>query len=962
MKYIFLYFAIAGSIIPGISLSQELLTLPIPPPIILPSPSSLEMIKYQGYPISYATGTVDVSVSLFSLELDNFVLPFSLTYHTSGVKNQDVPRELGLGWSLMPNIKITRIINGNADEICPININEIQYLDDSSMETLLTYTSPSTSSDIIAVKDAHCIPNKKDSEFDIFYLNLPNSSLAFILTIDDSHKFKVNILQESPITITPLTLDNNIYGFLVQDDNGDQYLFGDDSYKNTNQTLFTERNYYTRHITAWNLRKIELSNKEEINFAYLNIKEWIPNETHVVSILDDERYTKSNVSADNTYTGILNDMGYKLEYNKQLNYYSSEKVIREIKSNAFTCMFNYNQNKLKNIQLFSFDNNLNKNIEFYSDNFFLDSIFISGEGFYRFKYNRIENEFHPYANDYWGYYNGILTNTVSYPTGYIEVKENIAFSSKYTKVKISGANKEPNRELMKAKSLSTIYYPTGGKFEIEYEPHSFQNLGSESIGFGLRVKKTMLYDPISNNYLVKNIKYENSSFKPYMYPSLKNHITSKRYYTSSSQEDLSIFGGSSVLRLRSIGASALSSVVQNERITYRKVTETTDSGSTIFYYDNLNTSEVAYIHSNDNETIESYTDFIAPSFQKPLLTCRIDLDANGDTLKKQDIQYNISTEFIEGKIIKPYHQYNYPGEFNGNCNMYFRFQQGKDLIGAISSKAYHVVKGNYEIKNNVILEYFNNNITKTATINQYHEKYPYLLKKRTKELTSMDKIEEEIFYPLDIHKSDCYHILSKDQKDIYEEMSAKPQKTTPVLFKKYKNGKLIYRKLETYTKISERNFKPEKEYFSKGQADFEEYLSYRYNLYGNITSIIKKECLHDCYLWSYKNQYPIIKIEGIPYDIISSYLGQRYIQNVELLENIEIEDLEAIKLKISNSLPVEYKNDIIGYRYIPIIGIASILTSKNIINDYHYDNYGRLVREFLNNKIISRIKYNICDE
>ena len=73
------------------------------PDISVTSPLSSQFNRFEFYPVSKATGVVDISIPLFSIPMpDGGSLPFSIAYHASGIKVEDPVGILGYGWSLLP--------------------------------------------------------------------------------------------------------------------------------------------------------------------------------------------------------------------------------------------------------------------------------------------------------------------------------------------------------------------------------------------------------------------------------------------------------------------------------------------------------------------------------------------------------------------------------------------------------------------------------------------------------------------------------------------------------------------------------------------------------------------------------------------------------------------------------------------------------------------------------------------
>ena len=67
-------------------------------------------------PVGLYTGTPNISIPLYEFKLrDNIQLPINLNYHIYNVKPNNLPSEVGLGWSLECGGCITRIIKNEPD-------------------------------------------------------------------------------------------------------------------------------------------------------------------------------------------------------------------------------------------------------------------------------------------------------------------------------------------------------------------------------------------------------------------------------------------------------------------------------------------------------------------------------------------------------------------------------------------------------------------------------------------------------------------------------------------------------------------------------------------------------------------------------------------------------------------------------------------------------------------------------
>lgn len=138
----------------------------------------------------------------------------------------------------------------------------------------------------------------------------------------------------------------------------------------------------------------------------------------------------------------------------------------------------------------------------------LNSIKINGFESFDFNYNsQILPPKNSFAQDYWGFYNGELSNAnlVPKPTGVT----NAALTN-------INNNRNANLNFTKASILEEIIYPTGGKASYNYELNQFNSENMTGIsttpttvnGFGLRLKNYKLYDNFQNSInLTKDFSY-----------------------------------------------------------------------------------------------------------------------------------------------------------------------------------------------------------------------------------------------------------------------------------------------------------------------------------------------------------------------------------------------------------------------------------------------------------------------
>ncbi len=110
-----------------------------------------------------------------------------------------------------------------------------------------------------------------------------------------------------------------------------------------------------------------------------------------------------------------------------------------------------------------------------------------------------------------------------------------------------------------------------------------------------------------------------------------------------------------------------------------------------------------------------------------------------------------------------------------------------------------------------------------------------------------------------------------------------------------------------------------------------------HNSYGNPQSITYDDTRKEVYLWGYKYQYVIAKIEGETYAKVKEKLTQTYINTLAAGTSFSVAQDADLRTKL-NALNVH----ITTYEYKPLIGITRTTDSQGVSTYYTYDAYGRL--------------------
>lgn len=166
-------------------------------PQVLPvSPSAAQLAKFAEIPVSLYTGTPNISIPLYDIQINGFTLPVSLDYHASGIKVDQMASNVGLGWALNAGGVITRQKRGLTDIL-----SGSRY-------------AASTAAEFDAMR-----AGQADGEPDIFSFNFAGHSGQFFF--DNGPQ----IISKEKLEITYTMVASEVTGFTIRDAQGVKYIF-----------------------------------------------------------------------------------------------------------------------------------------------------------------------------------------------------------------------------------------------------------------------------------------------------------------------------------------------------------------------------------------------------------------------------------------------------------------------------------------------------------------------------------------------------------------------------------------------------------------------------------------------------------------------------------------------------------------------------------------------------------------
>lgn len=466
-----IFISLLGLYLPGFAQFQQ--NVPLVKPI---SPDAAAMFKVLEKPIGSYTGTVPVNFPLMSLNTGELTAGLSLNYNsTGGIRVEEIASWVGLGFSLSDGAgRIIQTINSLADD------RPYGFL--STIHNLSTFSC--SLDDLYASAQ-----NQYDTEPDIYMYNFGGRTGKFFFKQDGTVCVSENsgIKVEYDTTNIGNAASNGLRQFIIIDEKGNKYYFGQNKNKTINYRTESTCVYQTIGNTGNNL---------PANVS----RTWYLVEAYDLNEENSLKYTYvANSGVNTTFSGGLLSVfpiGSCAGFNtapSQVNVATNtvDYMVSKIDAgrNGYL-LFNSSADrrdatslrKLNNIEQYDADNVFKKRIKF---NY---GYFNNGEGdafmrrlklvtfsefgtvdntgdsiSYKFTYNETMNLPSRFSNsvDLWGYYNGKF-NSDYFPNFYYQFGTNAIRQ-------VNKSNRSAIPACAQANILTRITYPTGGYRQFVYE-------------------------------------------------------------------------------------------------------------------------------------------------------------------------------------------------------------------------------------------------------------------------------------------------------------------------------------------------------------------------------------------------------------------------------------------------------------------------------------------------------------
>jgi YD repeat-containing protein len=457
--------------------------------LVTGSPESTQMMKYLDYPVNLFTGTPQISFPIAEVAGKGILLSVGLSYHAGGgIKTDDQAGNEGLGWSLSTGGEISREIRGIADDL---PTKGFIYKN----KTVAYYESIRPKTDGDPTAEAHfqewaaVAEGNMDLEPDIYYFNFGGYSGKFIY--DDNQGKFVNLNSKDRVLKITLSPPGTApFGFTIIADDGTKFIFSNAEYSSTQDFPVGQPAGQSTppQITSWKLSKIinaDVTDSIMLNYDYNLSSYYTAGSSTAYQVVSGSLgrspvlnvYSKNQISGTTKLKSIVSrtdSVSFSYETAERLDYpdeHAIAKVVICSRGGPVKDIFRfhtsyYNRENpigidigalaLKSLRLDSLSEYGNSESNAYPLR-------------HRFTYNTTASL--PgrlsFAKDMWGYAN--------YNTFSLHLAAPMYIPSGGAPLFLTGADRAPNAQRMKAGILEKVELPTGGSISFEYEPHTVSN-------------------------------------------------------------------------------------------------------------------------------------------------------------------------------------------------------------------------------------------------------------------------------------------------------------------------------------------------------------------------------------------------------------------------------------------------------------------------------------------------------
>lgn len=527
---------------------------------IFPSPNVAEMMKYTDFPVADQFGCIPIQIPLYTINSKDISHDITLSYHSGGIKVDQEATWVGLGWNLNVGGSVSRIVMDLPDDEkynttysrtggpAPFTVNSTEFGWLNNPDLIQNFPELDFETDYyknaldkdwddvdedgkagialfwLNASNSEHQECKRDAEPDIFYINVGNLNIKFILGFDGEPKFLDN---NQDIEIEVLQEDENssikITGFVVTDIKGNIYSFGGGYIEKTTieTTYGIELQEYLLPMVLGNYASWSVVPLNEYTLVKSFGSAWFLE--YIMSpqgeYIEFEYEGRENLQVDIPTVNCMvrEDPGVNIAWNsidriiKKTDTYSLSQIQFDGGNIHFTTSERtdlFNGVKLDNIlinnnisnPIYSYDflfEYMNPEGDFKEQRLILTDLIKNEIDKYSFQYYEgnlpAKNSFH---QDLWGYYSARSTGW--FPT--IFISDNGAGKKNYKcfpslgggDLLLLGSDRYVDEQSILCGVLQSITYPTNGSTIFDFESNEFFDPSSEDQnikGGGIRINQ-----------------------------------------------------------------------------------------------------------------------------------------------------------------------------------------------------------------------------------------------------------------------------------------------------------------------------------------------------------------------------------------------------------------------------------------------------------------------------------------
>ncbi|HEY8935714.1 MAG TPA: DUF5977 domain-containing protein, partial [Cyclobacteriaceae bacterium] len=557
-----------------------------------------------------------------------------------------------------------------------------------------------------------------------------------------------------------------------------------------------------------------------------------------------------------------------------------------------------------------------------------------------------------FAVDFWGYYNGQVTNETWVP--YLPSLADNPDLNPWLPMPRASANRTPDETSMKACVLNSITYPTGGYSLFEYQAN-VNNYGDKLVG-GLRIHRIISQADKDAAPVIKRYEYTNNMIGTgrvmdaqgrYNYSQLNFYFDSN---CAMGNENLTIYMDNPVVPLLSHNGSPA---------IYQNVDEYTDGENGSF--------KTTYTYEYESDIVY---DVLFPRYQNEYFVDR--------SWRYGQLSATTNYKLVNGAYVPLRWTSNVYGDYRTNTIIEGTKVQQKVTMPVTSScsnangtgtfldaylgEAFSVYFYYFDVTIDVgirkltkqtIVDYDDNGNAHTTIQNYSYESPNHLFPTKVELINSKGESKVTLQkYPHDFAGIPVYDAMISSNRisPIVQQLEYKGNaflQSTKTNYKDWGNGVIAPETVETQV----------------GTNTPETRLHYyAYDNTGNVLTVAKEKDAQVTYLWGYNQTSPIAKFDNTSYASVSSntslvnYVNQ--LQNYSDLTDPAVRtNLKTLNTNIRNSVPANVR--VTTYTYEPLVGMTSQTDPNGVSSYFEHDDFGRLsLVKNLDGDVVKQFNYN----